>query len=361
MGEVELIGVGKTYARYKALENIDLRVAPGELLVLVGPSGCGKSTLLRAIAGLETIDHGQIRIGDQVVADTKCHIPPRQRDVAMVFQNYALYPHMSVAENLAFGLRMRGIAKFEREKRVQTIAHLLSIEGLLERKPAQLSGGQQQRVAVGRALVRDPQIFLLDEPLSNLDTELRNQTRIELKRLHQDLKTTMIYVTHDQVEAMTLADRLVVMSKGKLQQVGSPQAVYQDPDNVMVAQFLGSPLMNLFEIHRQAQGWVWQGEILPKSILEPLLASATQERLWLGLRPEALHCPAQEKQPVGQFIVEMIEPLGNETIVQGRIGVTSASLRTAKDLPWCRGDQVSVSLDLNAALLFDPDTGNRYR
>jgi multiple sugar transport system ATP-binding protein len=361
MGQVELIGVGKTYARYTALENIDLQVAPGELLVLVGPSGCGKSTLLRTIAGLETIDQGQIRIGDQVVADTNCHIPPGQRDVAMVFQNYALYPHMTVAENLAFGLKMRGISKLQREKQVKSIATLLSIEGLLARKPGQLSGGQQQRVAVGRALVRDPQIFLLDEPLSNLDTELRNQTRSELKRLHQDLKTTMIYVTHDQVEAMTLADRLVVMAKGKLQQVGTPQGVYQNPDNVMVAQFLGNPPMNLFEIHQQSQGWMWQGEVLPISNLDPLLASASQDCLWLGVRPEALHCPPQDNQPVGLFTIEIVEPLGNETIVQGRIGATPTSLRTANDIPWGRGDQVNIGIDLDAALLFDPGTGNRYR
>jgi multiple sugar transport system ATP-binding protein len=361
MSQVELIGVGKTYARYTALEHVDLRVAPGELLVLVGPSGCGKSTLLRAIAGLETIDQGQIRIGDQVVADAKRHIPPGQRDVAMVFQNYALYPHMSVAENLAFGLKMRGISKLEREKQVKSIATLLSIEGLLDRKPGQLSGGQQQRVAVGRALVRDPQIFLLDEPLSNLDTELRNQTRSELKRLHQNLKTTMIYVTHDQVEAMTLADRLVVMAKGKLQQVGTPQAVYQNPNNVMVAQFLGNPPMNLFEIQHQSQGWMWEGGVLPNSNLDPFLASASQACLWLGVRPEALHCPPQDNQPTGLFTIEIVEPLGNETIVQGRIGATPTSLRTANDIPWKCGDHVNIGLDLGAALLFDPGTGNRYR
>ncbi|UFP93888.1 ABC transporter ATP-binding protein [Gloeobacter morelensis] len=362
MGQVELSGVGKRFEQYTALQRIDLDIAPGELLVLVGPSGCGKSTLLRTIAGLETIDAGEMRIGGRLVAGAKAFVPARERDVAMVFQNYALYPHMSVADNLAFGLRMRGVAAKERRHKVQEMAKLLGLEALLERKPAQLSGGQQQRVAVGRALVRDPQVFLLDEPLSNLDTELRNQTRSELKRLHQRLSTTMIYVTHDQVEAMTLADRIAVMEKGHLRQVGTPERIYAEPENVMVAQFLGHPPMNLFELVRCERGWLWQDEtlVLPEAA-QAVLEHCPNERVRLGVRPEAIHPHPGAAMPQGQFTVELIEPLGNETIVFGSLGGSPASLRTPGSVDWRCSDSIPVGLDLAGAVLFDPASGARLR
>ncbi|AGY56626.1 ABC transporter ATP-binding protein [Gloeobacter kilaueensis] len=362
MGQVKLVAVGKNYVQYRALQQIDLAIAAGELLVLVGPSGCGKSTLLRSIAGLETIDEGEIYIGGQLVASAERFVTARERDVAMVFQNYALYPHMSVADNLAFGLRMRGTPARERQIKVQQMAELLGLEALLSRKPAQLSGGQQQRVAVGRALVRDPQVFLLDEPLSNLDTELRNQTRSELKRLHQRLGTTMIYVTHDQVEAMTLADRIVVMAKGRLQQVGTPDDIYCDPANVMVAQFLGHPPMNLLPIRRLEADWYWQDTCLePDGPLRTALERFPGQDAWLGVRPEAIVAGEPPGGPEGVFKVELIEPLGNETVVQGTLGDTSASLRTPGNVRWQVGDSLPVSLDLTSAVAFDPQTGARLR
>ncbi len=361
MGQVELVGVGKRYAQYTALHQIDLDIAAGELLVLVGPSGCGKSTLLRSIAGLETIDEGKIAINGRVVAGGKVSVSARDRDVAMVFQNYALYPHMSVADNLAFGLRMRGIGAKERKAKVQEMAQLLELEALLDRRPAQLSGGQQQRVAVGRALVRDPQVFLLDEPLSNLDTELRNQTRSQLKRLHQQLATTMIYVTHDQVEAMTLADRIVVMESGTVQQTGTPAQIYQDPANVMVAQFLGNPPMNLFELVRGPEGWQSPESLSTPDALQQRLHAVAGDRVLLGIRPEAMTSPPQVGQPLGIFKVELIEPLGNETIVQGRIQNAPATLRASGHIEWQVGESVPVGLELHNSVLFDPRTRLRIR
>lgn len=360
MGQVELIGVSKGYEQVTVLDGIDLDIEMGELLVLVGPSGCGKSTLLRSIAGLETIDRGEVRINGRVVAAPGTFVPPRDRDVAMVFQNYALYPHMTVAENLGFGLRMRRVARTEREAKVRDMAKLLGLEALLGRKPAQLSGGQQQRVAVGRALVRDPQVFLLDEPLSNLDTELRNQTRGELKRLHQRLQTTMVYVTHDQVEAMTLADRIVVLDRGRVQQVGTPQNIYQNPASTMVAQFMGNPPMNLFELVRRENVWMLLDE--PLALPEPfwlLLEEFGGERILLGVRPENLNFPAHPAQPVVPFRVEIIEPLGNETIVQGRVGAVEVSLRLDRATLVQRGECLPVGLDLGAAVLFETETGMR--
>jgi len=360
MGQVELRGVGKRYGESRVLADLDLDIRPGELLVLVGPSGCGKSTLLRAIAGLETIDEGEIRIGGRTVAGAGARIGARERDVAMVFQNYALYPHMSVAENLGFGLRMRGVSRAERDKRVAEMARLLGLDALLSRKPGQLSGGQQQRVAVGRALVRDPQVFLLDEPLSNLDTELRNQTRGELKRLHQRLGTTMIYVTHDQVEAMTLGDRLAVMERGRFVQVGTATDVYRRPANTMVAQFLGYPPMNLFPLERTDRGWTWQGKPLaaPPALAERLGHSA-HTQLLLGVRPEAVHSPPPSDAPEAHLTVELVEPLGSETLVQGQVDGTPVSLRTPGTVDWRPGDRLAVGLELTDALLFDSSTGQR--
>src|SRR5438477_9607402 len=254
MAKVQLRDVSKSYAGSEVIHGIDAEVADGEFIVIVGPSGCGKSTLLRMVAGLEEITSGEIVIGDRVVNK----LEPKDRDIAMVFQNYALYPHMTVYDNMAFGLKMRKFPKPEIEKRVQDAADILGIRELLKRKPRQLSGGQRQRVAVGRAIVRHPQVFLFDEPLSNLDAKLRVQMRVELKRLHDRLETTAIYVTHDQVEAMTLGDRVVVMKDGWIQQVGEPLELYGKPTNRFVAGFIGSPAMNFAEVTiAEANGVLW--------------------------------------------------------------------------------------------------------
>ena len=290
-----------------AVADLSLEVGDGEFLILVGPSGCGKTTALRMVAGLERISAGEIRIGGRVVND----LPPKERDVAMVFQNYALYPHMTVERNLAFGLRQRKTPKTEVERRVADVSDMLGLAELLQRRPGQLSGGQRQRVAMGRALVREPEAFLLDEPLSNLDAKLRVQMRAELKRLHARLGITTIYVTHDQVEAMTLGDRIAVLSEGALQQLGPPQEVYERPANVFVAGFVGSPPMNLLRANA-AGGSITAGElVLP-------VPGVPDGDLVLGLRPEAFAPPA-DGLPGFAFLVEVVEPLGDEIVVHGSV------------------------------------------
>ena len=284
MANVSIRELNKNYDNgFHAVKDVNLEIRDKEFLVLVGPSGCGKTTTLRMVAGLEEITSGEIRIGDQVVND----LPPMDRDIAMVFQNYALYPHKTVFDNMAFGLQMRNYAKDEILKRVRDAAEILGIETLLERKPRQLSGGQRQRVAVGRAIVRHPQVFLFDEPLSNLDAKLRVQMRVELKRLHERLETTAIYVTHDQVEAMTLGDRVVVMKDGRVQQVGEPLELYGQPANKFVAGFIGSPAMNFVEVAISGDGrWAeTEGLRLPAP---ERVRSHGGKRLTLGVRPEAL-------------------------------------------------------------------------
>ena len=250
MATVTFENVQKMYGDFQAVKDLNLEIGDGEFMVLVGPSGCGKTTSLRMIAGLEEISAGTLRIGDRVVND----VPPKDRDIAMVFQSYALYPHMSVRENLAFGLKLRKVPKAEIERRVNEAAETIQLQKLLDRKPKELSGGQRQRVALGRAIVREPAVFLMDEPLSNLDAKLRVQTRAEIARLHQRLKTTVVYVTHDQVEAMTMGTRIAVMNEGLLQQVGTPQALYDTPINRFVAGFIGSPSMNFVEVHMDGSG-----------------------------------------------------------------------------------------------------------
>ena len=284
MARVALAGVRKVYDNgYVAVDNASFEIGDGELMVLVGPSGCGKSTLLRMIAGLETISGGTITIGDRVVND----VPPKQRDIAMVFQNYALYPHMSVYDNMAFGLKLRNLMRADIDGRVRRAAGMLGLEKLLNHKPKHLSGGQRQRVALGRALVREPAAFLLDEPLSNLDAKLRLQTRAEIAKLHQQLNATMIYVTHDQIEAMTLGDRIVVLDAGKIQQIDTPLNLYRKPANKFVAGFIGSPPMNFL----QAAGG-------PSGAVE------------MGIRPE--HIEVGHGMP---FTLDLVEPVGNEIFV----------------------------------------------
>jgi multiple sugar transport system ATP-binding protein len=352
-----------------AVDELSLEIADGEFMILVGSSGCGKTTALRMVAGLEKPTSGAIRIGERVVNN----VSARDRDIAMVFQNYALYPHMTVARNLAYPLRQRRMPRREIARRVQEVAEMLSLEELLKRRPAQLSGGQRQRVAMGRALVREPEVFLLDEPLSNLDAKLRIQMRAELKRLHARLGITTIYVTHDQVEAMTLGDRLAVISDGKLQQLGDPQEVYDHPANVFVAGFIGSPPMNLLR-GRATGGRVAAGDFV---IERPDLPDG---ELIVGIRPEAL-IPADGAGPSLDFAVAVVEPLGNELIVHGSVTADIASSPEAgeaalltrgaaraevvaclspRERP-AEGSTIRLGVDPAEVHVFDADTGLAIR
>jgi multiple sugar transport system ATP-binding protein len=297
----------------EGIREINLEVTDGEFLVLVGPSGCGKSTILRMIAGLETPSEGNIYIGDRLVNQ----VPARQRDVAMVFQNYALYPHMTVAENLTFGLKMRNADTQTLRDRLKTVSRSLGIEHLLQRKPAQLSGGQQQRVALGRVMARSPQVFLFDEPLSNLDAQLRDDTRAELKLLHQQLRTTTIYVTHDQTEAMTLGDRLVVLEQGKICQIGTPLEIYQNPQNLMVATFLGSPAMNILPVVYQSGKLIFgKGEQKIPCPSHWNMTSLTSQPYLMGIRPEHLKLAQTETEFSLNLRLLVTEVLGSEVLVR---------------------------------------------
>jgi multiple sugar transport system ATP-binding protein len=346
--------VTQRFNRTIAIENISFEVPDGEFWVLVGPSGCGKSTLLRAIAGLEPINEGQLYIGE-VLMNT---VPARQRDVAMVFQNYALYPHMSVAENLAFGLRMRGANTQTIRDRVETVARSLNIAHLLERKPRQLSGGQQQRVALGRAIIRQPQVFLLDEPLSNLDAQLRDGTRAELKQLHQQLGITTLYVTHDQVEAMTLANCLVVLNQGRIQQIGPPQDLYAHPANRMVATFLGSPPMNIFPAVYTGSGLKIAEQTLacPQAVQSLLHKGQPVD---LGIRPHQLQVVPLENCQL-RVTVTTVEPLGQTTLLRTHLaeGLT-LTLEVASTLQAQPGDRLSLALSIEDLFVFNANTGQR--
>ncbi|MEM6423776.1 MAG: ABC transporter ATP-binding protein [Cyanobacteria bacterium P01_D01_bin.128] len=361
MAQVRLNQVTRRFKETTAIADISFTVKDGEFWAIVGPSGCGKSTLLRIVAGLETATAGEIYIGDRCVTS----VPARQRDVAMVFQNYALYPHMSVAENMAFGLRLQGMPKSDRRDRVNQVAKALNIEPLLERKPGQLSGGQQQRVALGRALARSPQVFLLDEPLSNLDAQLRDEIRGELKHLHQQFGITTLYVTHDQIEAMTLADQIVVLDGGCIQQIGSPQFIYQHPKNQMVATFLGSPPMNILAAQFKAGQLVVGAQPFPcpDGIRQAGLIDG--QPVQIGIRPEHLRlCP---KPGVGfQVSVAVVEPLGRELLVRTELldkGKSSDPRRLNWVAPMAMtveaGDRLTLTVDPDALFLFDADTGNR--
>ena len=320
MAQVVMRDLNKKYDEVHAVKDVNLNIRDKEFVVLVGPSGCGKTTTLRMVAGLEEITAGEIAIGDRVVND----LPPKDRDIAMVFQNYALYPHMTVYDNMAFGLKMRKFAKAEIEKRVQEAADLLGIRELLKRKPRQLSGGQRQRVAVGRAIVRHPQVFLFDEPLSNLDAKLRVQMRVELKRLHDRLETTAIYVTHDQVEAMTLGDRVVVMKDGWIQQVGEPLELYGQPANKFVAGFIGSPAMNFAEgVISEEAGTLTvsnPGMRLPVAPAKvDRLRAYKGQSVTIGVRPEDIHI-AGDSRTGFDAVVDVVEPLGSEILLDVKVG-----------------------------------------
>jgi multiple sugar transport system ATP-binding protein len=358
---VRLEKVGKAFGGTRVLSGLDLDVAPGEFLVLVGPSGCGKSTALRLIAGLDEPTEGTISIGGRVVNG----VPPRDRDIAMVFQSYALYPHMTVRENLSFGLEMRQVPRPEAEARLRDAAEYLGLTPYLDRTPRQLSGGQRQRVALGRALVRRPALFLFDEPLSNLDAALRVQMRAELSKLQELYGTTSIYVTHDQVEAMTLGHRIAVLNDGVLQQVGAPLDVYRSPDNLFVAGFLGTPPINRLKARVAPGGASLSGDgfVLPiPSALRAVTAGKGGLLVVVCIRPEHLHEePGPGRAPL-DVRVAMVEPLGYEVIVHGRVGAApgaAVAARVAQARPPESGAPLALHADLAALQLFDADTGRR--
>ncbi len=349
MASVEIINLHKSFGNVEVLHGISVPIEDGEFVVLVGPSGCGKSTLLRMIAGLENITFGELKIGERIVN----HVHPKERDVAMVFQNYALYPHLTVANNLGFSLMLRKTNQSIIRDRVSKAAEILGLSELLERYPRQLSGGQRQRVAMGRAIVRDPQVFLFDEPLSNLDAKLRVQMRTEIKELHQRLKTTTIYVTHDQIEAMTMADKIVVMNSGRVEQIGEPLELYDDPQNIFVAGFIGSPSMNFIEGHINSQGVEIDGGVhLP---LESAPTGNNGRPVHYGIRPEYL-----ELADTGiEAEVIVVEPTGSETQLFVRVGnreIVAVFRERHKLNP---GDIVNLRPKHNTAMIFDKKTGER--
>ena len=347
--------VKKTYPNgFKAIHGVSMDVADGEFIVIVGPSGCGKSTLMRMVAGLEKISEGDISIGERRVND----LEPADRDIAMVFQNYALYPHMSVFDNMAYGLRNRGTPKDDIQKRVAEASKILQLEQLLERRPNQLSGGQRQRVAMGRAIVRDPSVFLFDEPLSNLDAKLRVQMRLEIKRLQRTLGTTSLYVTHDQVEAMTLADRLIVMNAGVAEQIGTPLEVYENPASVFVATFIGSPAMNLLPAKTENGGTrASLGAGLEVDLAAPVPGG--RSAVTLGVRPE--HMQIQANGEGLPFALDMVEHLGADQLLHGRFGGSDELLtvRTSSETNYSAGQSVSLSVAADKLHLFDPQSGAR--
>jgi multiple sugar transport system ATP-binding protein len=356
MASVAIRGITKAFGATQVIHGVDIAIGDGEFVVLVGPSGCGKSTLLRMVAGLENITSGEIHIGDRVVNN----LPPKERDVAMVFQNYALYPHMTVAANMAFSMKLRGAPQDEIDERVKRAADILGLGPYLARFPRQLSGGQRQRVAMGRAIVRDPQVFLFDEPLSNLDAKLRVQMRTEIKELHQRLKTTTIYVTHDQIEAMTMADKIVVMHEGLVEQIGAPLDLYDRPNNLFVAGFIGSPAMNFIKGTIRANGAAsFNG---PNGVRLPLgaaPANADGKPAVYGIRPE--HFTIADDGAEAE--VQVIEPTGSETQVVAKIG----GQENGQDIiavfrerhPFKPGDKIRLKPDPRLVHLFDEATGHR--
>jgi multiple sugar transport system ATP-binding protein len=365
MAFLEISNLQKRFGTVDVLKGINLTVEEGGFLVLVGPSGCGKSTLLNTIAGLESITSGEIRINGRAVNN----LHPSQRDIAMVFQSYALYPNMSVGQNIAFGMEMRGVPKAERDKAVTGVAKTLQISHLLDRKPSQLSGGQRQRVAMGRALVRNPQVFLFDEPLSNLDAKLRVDMRTEIKRLHQSMKTTIVYVTHDQIEAMTLATQIAVLKDGILQQFGTPHEIYNNPTNIFVADFMGSPAMNLIPARIEVNGG-GVAVVLSRDGSEPLqLKVANDSKLGahagrdviFGLRPEAITDMSGADRNSARVVnadchVEVVEPAGADTYVVTRLGGREVIGRMRSDMQVAPHSTVPFAFNMDKAVYFDPQS-----
>lgn len=366
MSFLKISNLHKSYGTVEILKNINLEIEEGGFLVLVGPSGCGKSTLLNTIAGLEPVNSGDIAINGRSVTD----LPSSKRDIAMVFQSYALYPNMTVAGNIAFGMEVRGVSKEEREKAIHQVSEMLQIGHLLDRKPSQLSGGQRQRVAMGRALVRDPQVFLFDEPLSNLDAKLRVDMRTEIKRLHHRMKTTIVYVTHDQIEAMTLATKIAVLKDGVLQQSGTPAEIYNKPVNMFVADFMGSPAMNLLN------GMIVQGDgglqislerpdaealHLPIAEGHEKLQSYVGKQVVFGIRPEALtDIDGTDRNAAliaeGDCFIDVVEPAGSDTFAVTRLGGKEVVARLRADASIQSGQITKLAFNLDKALFFDPQS-----
>lgn len=361
MAKVSLKNLTKKFQNVVAVDNMNLEIEDKEFLVLVGPSGCGKTTALRMVAGLEEVTTGEIFIGERLVND----VPPKDRDIAMVFQNYALYPHMSVYDNMAFGLKLRKTPKAEVERRVKESARMLGIEKFLQRKPKELSGGQRQRVALGRAIVREPKVFLMDEPLSNLDAKLRVQTRAELSQLHQRLGITTIYVTHDQVEAMTMGDRLVVLKDGVVQQVDTPMGLYGHPANIFTAGFIGSPAMNFIDcrVSKEDSELILKAEDFQIKLLpeySPLLENHPNQEIILGVRPEdiydrALPGEATASEPL-RALVEVVEPMGPDVVLYLKIGNQSLVARVDPLTQAKSGKRLEVLFDLKKLYFFDQRT-----
>ena len=352
----------KNYGAVEILKNINVSIEPGDFLVLVGPSGCGKSTLLNCIAGLEPISGGTISIGGRDMT----HVSPKDRDIAMVFQSYALYPTMSVAKNITFGMKVRGVDAETQARKLAEVAKQLQIEALLDRRPGQLSGGQRQRVAMGRALVRDPKLFLFDEPLSNLDAKLRVEMRSEIKKLHQNLGATMVYVTHDQIEAMTLATKIVVLKGGVVQQIGTPAEIYNTPANLFVADFMGSPAMNLIPVKARKNGSGTKIEIARQGA-EPLVLHDTRvadlpEDVILGLRPEDIAeagYRAGDNVQIADCLIDMVEPAGADTYVVSHLGGKQVTARLHAETDAAPGQMLGLAFDLGKVSYFAPQTGER--
>lgn len=351
--------VRKTYpANNTVIPDLNLEIQDGEFIVLVGPSGCGKSTTLRMIAGLEEISGGEVYIGDKLIND----VPPEDRDIAMVFQNYALYPHMSVYKNMAFGLMLRKTPRQEIRRRIDEVAEILDIKPYLHRKPRALSGGQRQRVALGRAMVRNPSVFLLDEPLSDLDATLRTGMRAEISRLHKNLKTTFVYVTHDQIEAMTMGDRIVVMKDGVIQQNDAPKTLYDYPCNLFVAGFIGSPQMNFLDAEIAEKDGHYTAEVPGYSVrLSERMNEAAQpyvgKTVVLGIRPENVRLANQADQTNGLNVtVELAELMGAEILLHARLGNVPVTAKIPSDLDWNKNDAAMLTLDAEKIHLFDKDT-----
>jgi sn-glycerol 3-phosphate transport system ATP-binding protein len=354
MAAIVLDDVWKIYADgTEAVRGLDLDIGDKEFIVLVGPSGCGKTTALRMIAGLEVISRGSVAIGGRVVNDMQ----PKARDIAMVFQNYALYPHMSVYGNMAYGLKIRGMSKADIDTRVKRAAEILELGPLLERKPRQLSGGQRQRVAMGRAIVREPAVFLFDEPLSNLDAKLRVQMRFEIQKLHRRLGTTSLYVTHDQVEAMTLAQRMVVMNAGRAEQIGTPMEVYQNPATVFVAGFIGSPAMNFIDGRSMDDGRI---QLDGSGVLIVPKAPAAGKKITVGIRPEHL-TPSKPSEANLVGSVEVIEALGADTLLHVAVAGRTIIARLPAGTPAEVGEPIALAADRDRIYMFDADTGARVR
>ncbi len=354
MAVLQIKGVRKSFGSVEVLKDIDLDVKSGEFIALVGPSGCGKSTLLAIIAGLEKASGGTISIGDRVVTS----VPPKDRDIAMVFQSYALYPTMTVRENMMFGMEARGVPREQREAALKRVSSLLQIDQLLHRKPGQLSGGQRQRVAMGRALVRDPALFLFDEPLSNLDAKLRVEMRGEIKKLHQTIGKTTVYVTHDQVEAMTLSSRIAVLNKGVLQQFDEPQKIYDHPANMFVASFMGSPAMNFIPAQMTKRGKATELSLEGGATLkfDRKIAPASSERVIVGIRPEHLSQANSKAANTVAGKVTLVEPTGSETHVISRVGNSDVTAKFFPNQSPKLGETVRLQVDMERVCVFDATT-----